>query len=83
VLSGDDDVSKIDAPSANLQAPNGDDAEGEGASLVELIAPRPIGSNAPVQMILPLSIGLLLVLHLLVGTNGSVFQSSPNKNFGK
>jgi hypothetical protein len=49
VLSGDDDAPKIDALAANLQAPDGDDVEGEGASTVEPITPGPIGSNAPVQ----------------------------------
>jgi hypothetical protein len=49
VLSGDDDASKIDASTANLKASDGDGAEGEGASSLELIAPGPIGSNAPVQ----------------------------------
>jgi hypothetical protein len=49
VLSGDDDVPKIDASAANLQAPDGDDAEGEVASSVEPIAPGSIGSNASVQ----------------------------------
>jgi hypothetical protein len=49
VLSGDDDAPKIDASVANLQMPDGDDAEGDGASLVELIAPGPIGSNMPTQ----------------------------------
>jgi hypothetical protein len=49
VLSGDDDVQKIDALAANMQAPDGNDAEGEGASSVELIAPGPISSNALVQ----------------------------------
>jgi hypothetical protein len=49
VLSGDDDASKIDASTANLKAPDGDDAEGEGESLVEPIAPGLISSNTPVQ----------------------------------
>jgi hypothetical protein len=49
VLSGYDYESKIDASTANLKEPDGNDAEGEGASSVELIAPGPIGSNAPVQ----------------------------------
>jgi hypothetical protein len=49
VLSGDDDASKIDASTANLKAPDGDDAKGEGASSVEPIAPCPISSNAQVQ----------------------------------
>jgi hypothetical protein len=35
VLIGDDDAPKIDALAANLQAPNDDDAEGDGASSVE------------------------------------------------
>jgi hypothetical protein len=48
VLSGDDDASKIDASAAKLKVPDGDDAEGEGASSVEPIAPGLIGSNAPV-----------------------------------
>jgi hypothetical protein len=48
VLSGDDDVSKIDASTANLKAPDGDDAEGEGESLVEPIAPGLISSNTSV-----------------------------------
>jgi hypothetical protein len=50
VLSGDDDAPKIDASAANLHAPDGDDAEGEGASLVEPIAPDPISSNTSVQI---------------------------------
>jgi hypothetical protein len=41
---------KIDASAANLQAPDGDDAEGEGASSVEPITPGPIGSHASVQI---------------------------------
>jgi hypothetical protein len=45
VLSGDDDVLKIDASIAKLKVPDGDDAEGEGASSVEPIAPSPIDSN--------------------------------------
>jgi hypothetical protein len=49
VLSGDHDALKIDASTANLQAPNGNDAEGEGASSVELIAHGLISSNASVQ----------------------------------
>jgi hypothetical protein len=50
VLSGDDDTLKIDASAANLQASDGDDAEGEGASSVEPITPGPIGSRASVQI---------------------------------
>jgi hypothetical protein len=49
VLSGDDDASNIGASTANPKVPDGDDAEGEGAPLVESIAPGLIGSNAPVQ----------------------------------
>jgi hypothetical protein len=49
LLSGDDDAPKIDASAANLHALDGDDAEGEGASLVEPIASVPIGPNTPVQ----------------------------------
>jgi hypothetical protein len=49
VLIGDDDAPKIDALAANLQAPNDDDAEGDGASSVESISPGSIGSNASVQ----------------------------------
>jgi hypothetical protein len=49
VLTGDEDALKIDASTANLQAPDGDDAEGEGSSSVELISPGPIDSNVPVQ----------------------------------
>jgi hypothetical protein len=49
MLSDDDDASKIDASTANLKAPDGDDAEGEGASSVETIAPGPIRSSASVQ----------------------------------
>jgi hypothetical protein len=49
VLRGDDDEPKIDASAANLQALDGDDAGGEGAPSVELIAPGPISSNALVQ----------------------------------
>jgi hypothetical protein len=49
VLSGNDDVPKIVASAANLQVPDGDDAEGEGTSSVEPIAPSLIGSNAPEQ----------------------------------
>jgi hypothetical protein len=48
VLSGDDDASKIDASTIILKAPDGDDAEGEGVSSVEPIAPGLIGSNASV-----------------------------------
>jgi hypothetical protein len=49
VLSGDDDASKIDASASNLSVPDSDDAEGEGASSVEPVAPGPIGSNVSVQ----------------------------------
>jgi hypothetical protein len=49
VLSGDDDASKIDASTANLKVQDGDDAKGEGASLVESTAPGLIGSTVPVQ----------------------------------
>jgi hypothetical protein len=49
VLSGDDDVSKIDASTAKPKVPDGDDAEGEGTSSVELIAPNPISPNMSVQ----------------------------------
>jgi hypothetical protein len=49
VLSGDDDALKIDASTANLQAPDGDDAEGERVSSVEPIALGLIDSNALVQ----------------------------------
>jgi hypothetical protein len=48
VLSGDDDALKIDALTAKLNVADGDDAKGEGAYLVESIAPDPIISNAPV-----------------------------------
>jgi hypothetical protein len=41
---------RYDASTANLQALDGDDAEGEGASLVEPITPSPIGSNVSVQI---------------------------------
>jgi hypothetical protein len=50
VLSGDGDASKIDASTANLKVPDGDDAEGEGSFSVESIAPGPIGSNTLVLM---------------------------------
>jgi hypothetical protein len=49
VLSGDNNASKIDASTANLKAPDGDNAEGEGASLVESISRGSIGSTALVQ----------------------------------
>jgi hypothetical protein len=48
VWSGHDDDPQTDALTANLQAPDGEDAKGEGVSLVEPIAPGPIGSNVPV-----------------------------------
>jgi hypothetical protein len=48
-LSGDNDASKIDASTANLKMPDGDNAEGEGTSLVESISRGSIGSTAPVQ----------------------------------
>jgi hypothetical protein len=48
VLSGDDDELKIDALVANLQAQYGDDAKGERASSVELIALGLIDPNASV-----------------------------------
>jgi hypothetical protein len=48
LLSDDDDAPKIDTLAANLQALDGDDAGGEGASSVEPIAVGPIDSNAPV-----------------------------------
>jgi hypothetical protein len=50
VLSGDDDALKIDALTAMLKAPDGDDAKGEEASSVEPIFPGPIDSNASVQI---------------------------------
>jgi hypothetical protein len=78
VLSGDDDVSKIDASTTNLKALDGDDAEGEGASSVELIAPDPIGSKALVQTDPSAVDRLLLLPHLLMGTNKSVCQPSPS-----
>jgi hypothetical protein len=80
VLSGDDDVSKIDASTTNLKALDGDDAEGEGASSVELIAPDPIGSKALVQTDPSAVDWLLLLPHLLMGTNESVRQPSPRVN---
>jgi hypothetical protein len=49
VLSGDDDALKIDASLAKLKVPDGDDAEGEGASSVEPIALGPTWSTASVQ----------------------------------
>jgi hypothetical protein len=48
VLSGDDDALKIDALTAKLNVPDGDDAKGEGAYSVESIALDPIVSNASV-----------------------------------
>jgi hypothetical protein len=50
VLSGDDDVSMISTSIANLKALDDDDADGEGASSVEPIAPSLIGSTALVQI---------------------------------
>jgi hypothetical protein len=47
--SGDDDASKIDALAAELRAPAGDEAEGEGISSAEPIALGPISSNTPAQ----------------------------------
>jgi hypothetical protein len=49
VLSGDDDVSQIDALTANLQAPDGVDAEGDGSSSVDPITPGLISYNTPVH----------------------------------
>jgi hypothetical protein len=80
VLSGDDDVSKIDASTTNLKALDGDDAEGEGASSVEPIAFDPIGSKASVQTDPSAVDRLLLLPHLLMGTNESVRQLSPSVN---
>jgi hypothetical protein len=42
-------MSKIDASTAKPKAPDGDDAEGEGASSAEPIAPNPISFNTPVR----------------------------------
>jgi hypothetical protein len=49
VSSGDDDVSKIDALAAKLRVLADNEAECEGISLAEPIAPGPIRSNTSVQ----------------------------------
>jgi hypothetical protein len=49
VSTGDDDVSNIDALAADPKAPTGDEAEGEGVSSAESIAPGLTSSNKPVQ----------------------------------
>jgi hypothetical protein len=49
VSSGDDHVSKIDASTAELRAPAGDEPEGEGIYSTEPITPGPIRSNTSVQ----------------------------------
>jgi hypothetical protein len=49
VLSGDDNMSKVDASTAKLKAPDDDDDEDEGTSSVEPIAPHPISSSVLVQ----------------------------------
>jgi hypothetical protein len=49
VSSGNDDASKIDALVVELKAPAGDEAEGEGVSSAELIAPGLISSNTSAQ----------------------------------
>jgi hypothetical protein len=45
VSSGDDDAPKVDASVAELRVPTGDEADGEGTSSAEPIAPGPIRSN--------------------------------------
>jgi hypothetical protein len=50
VLSGDDGVSMIDASITKLKESDDDDAEGEGTSSAEPIAPNPISPNVPVQI---------------------------------
>jgi hypothetical protein len=72
VLSGYDDASKIDASATNLQMPNGDDSEGEGASSVEPIAPSPISSNTPMQTNPPTADRAALGAPSTSGENGSV-----------
>jgi hypothetical protein len=64
VLSGDDDLLKTNASAAKSKTSAGDDAEGEAVSSTE-----PMHRRRPN---LPLLVRSLQVLHLLVGTNGSV-----------
>jgi hypothetical protein len=51
VSSGDDDASKIDSLAADPKVPAGDEAEGEGVSSAEPIAPSLISSNKSVQIV--------------------------------
>jgi hypothetical protein len=82
VTSGDDDASKTDALAVELRAPASVEAESEGISLAEPIAPGLIRSNTPVQAdpSLPLLIRSFQVLHLLVGRNKNVHRPCPNAN---
>jgi hypothetical protein len=45
VSSGEDDASKVDTLPAKQKVPDGDDAEGEGVSSAEPIAPALISSS--------------------------------------
>jgi hypothetical protein len=49
VSSGDNDVPKVDALDVEPRALAGDEADGEGISSAEPIAPSPIRSGTPVQ----------------------------------
>jgi hypothetical protein len=49
VSSGDDDASKTDTLAIELRAPASDEAEGEGKSLAESMAPGPIKYNTSAQ----------------------------------
>jgi hypothetical protein len=49
VSSGDDDAPKVDALAAKPRVPAGDEADGEGISSAEPIAPGPISFNTLAQ----------------------------------
>jgi hypothetical protein len=49
VSSGEDDASKVDTLPAKQKVPDGDDAEGEGVSSAEPIAPALISSSVSKQ----------------------------------
>jgi hypothetical protein len=82
VLSGDAAVSKIDTPTANLQEPDGDDAEGERASSVELITTGPISSNVLVQTEPSSADRAALGAPSAGGHKWKHPPTIPNKNFG-
>jgi hypothetical protein len=78
--SGDDDASMIDDVTTEPRALVCDEADSEGVSSAQPIAPGPISSHTLVQADPSIADQVVSSAPLLVGRNGNIHRPSPSAN---